>query len=337
MTLKNRTFEIPRLELEKTLEKIDFDTVLLEVPDGIKHLIPEILETIKRKKPEAKIYISGEGCYGLCYIEDCEAKVIGVDLVINIGHVYKMNIEKHDNLTIIYVPLLVKNARQIRERVKEFIEEKLYHLIRKYRNIALSSTVEHYIFIQDFRRNLERLHFKVFIGESGSLEKGLITGCDYSNPMSLDDKCDVHVILASGRFHGLGLAVNTRKKVIVADILNWETLTFTKEEIGKVKKKRMAALGKMLNARRIGVIVGTTMGQRKMREAEKIVEILSERGFQADIILMKEVNGIKLLNLAHVYDAFVVCSCPRIAFDKEYEELKIPIILPDELYEVLEG
>ncbi|HDM23559.1 diphthamide biosynthesis enzyme Dph2 [archaeon] len=337
MTLKNRTFEIPRIELEKILEKTDFDAVLLEVPDGVKHLIPEILEIIRKKKHEAKVYISGEGCYGLCYIEDCEAKTIGVDLVINIGHVYKMNIKKHDDLTIIHVPLLVKKAKQIKGKIKEFIEKKLYHLIRKYRYIALSSTVEHYIFMQDFRRQLEKMHFKVFIGESGSLEKGLIIGCDYSNPMSLDDKCDVHVILASGRFHGLGLAMNTRKKVIVADILNWETLTFTEEEIGKIKKKRMAALGKMLNARRIGIIVGTTMGQRRMREAEKIAETLSKRGFQADIIVMKEVSGIKLLNLMHVYDAFVVCSCPRIAFDKEYEELKIPIILPDELYEVLEG
>ncbi len=335
--MKEYTFEIPKLEIKRELEKIKFRNVLLELPDGVKHLIPELIKVVREVQKDAHVYVSGEGCYGACYIEDCEAKTIGIDLIINVGHTSRVEVVKHKGLEIVFVPLMVKKVEKIKRNIKEFVQQRLYPLIREFNVVALSSTVEHYTFIVDFQRALEEMGFKVLIGKGETeLQRGQITGCDYANPLSVDKECDVHIVLASGRFHGLGLAMISNKLVIVADILNKEIITFSPDEIKRVKKKRLAALGKMLSAKRIGVIVGTTLGQRKMKEAESLVEMLHGKGFYADIILMKEVTINKLLNLIQVYDAFVVYSCPRIALDKQYEEIGVPIILPHEVYEVME-
>ncbi len=336
--MKECTFEIPTPEIRRELEKIKFKNVLLELPDGIKHLIPELIKVVREVRKDAHVYVSGEGCYGACYVEDCEAKTIGIDLVINVGHTSKVEVVEHKGLKIVFVPLMVKKAEEIKRNIKEFVRQRLYPLIKEFSVVALSSTVEHYIFMMDFQKTLEEMGFRVLVGKGKTrLQRGQVTGCDYANPLSVDKECDAHIVLASGRFHGLGLAMVSNKLVIVADVLNREIITFSPDEIKKVKKRRLVALGKMLSAKKIGVIVGTTLGQRKIEEAEKLVEMLHSKGFHADVILMKEVTSSKLLNLMQVYDAFVICSCPRIALDKQYEEIGIPIILPHEVYEVMEG
>lgn len=75
------------LELEKVAEKINKEkanTVLIQLPDGLKPRAKEIKEELK-KKTNATLFFWADTCFGSCDIP-LETEKLGIDLIIQFGH-----------------------------------------------------------------------------------------------------------------------------------------------------------------------------------------------------------------------------------------------------------
>jgi len=71
------------LELDKAIEKVKqekAETVLIQLPDGLKPRAKEIQEELN-KKTNAKILIWAGTCFGACDVPN-----VKVDLIIQFGH-----------------------------------------------------------------------------------------------------------------------------------------------------------------------------------------------------------------------------------------------------------
>jgi len=73
------------LQLEKLLQKIKeekAETVLLQLPDGLKPRAKEIQAVVKKKFPQVKLFFWFGTCYGACDVPN----VTGFDLLVQFGH-----------------------------------------------------------------------------------------------------------------------------------------------------------------------------------------------------------------------------------------------------------
>jgi len=154
---------------------------------------------------------------------------------------------------------------------------------------------------------------------------GQILGCDVSNADRIKDKVDEFLFIGSGRFHGLGIAYFTGKKVLIAD-----PYTGAVEGVDPMKpyKEKLLRIAKAHDARVFGVIVGAKLGQKKMALAEKVKKRLEKEGKKAHLILINEITPEKLDYLP--FDAYVITACPRIVID-DWKNYKKALLLPEEL------
>src|SRR4030067_906112 len=90
---------------------------LLQLPEGLKTQALEIAHALE--KSGAEILLSAETCYGACDILDREAKSLGCDLIIHVGHSEML---KKTLIPIIYeeyrmdfdpVPILEQNIQEL--------------------------------------------------------------------------------------------------------------------------------------------------------------------------------------------------------------------------------
>ncbi len=73
------------LELEKlfsALKKSNVQSVLIQLPDGLKPKAKEIQEEVKQKFPKIKLTFWAGSCYGACDVPN----VSGYDLLVQFGH-----------------------------------------------------------------------------------------------------------------------------------------------------------------------------------------------------------------------------------------------------------
>ena len=81
----------------------------------------------------------------------------------------------------------------------------------------------------------------------------------------------------------------------------------------KVIKQRFAAIEKVRNSNKIGIIVGIKPGQ-KFGSFKVIKNKFEDAGKEVVIITMTEITKDKLVNF-HGISAFVELACPRIAIE----------------------
>ena len=88
-------------------------------------------------------------------------------------------------------------------------------------------------------------------------------------------------------------------------------------------KQRVFAIEKVKQARKIGVIISTKLGQH-FGSFDYVLEKLKKIGKEGVLISMNEVTNDKLVNLYDI-EAFVELACPRIAVD-DYSKFSKPVI-----------
>ena len=77
-----------QISFEKTIQYINdhkYKNILLQIPEGLKHRFEELVEIIK-ENTSANVFISADPCYGACDIISNKVSSLGIDLIINIGH-----------------------------------------------------------------------------------------------------------------------------------------------------------------------------------------------------------------------------------------------------------
>lgn len=303
--------------------------ILVQIPDGLKHLFLPHLEELKSRLSNVNFIVSGDPAYGGCFLAEAEAKILGADLIVHIGHTEYYRSE----VSSTYIEAFSKTVAS-----KRLIEELASYLKNiNVKKVGLCAVLQHLKMIHKVKKFLEENGIKVFIGKHGPYTKynGQIVGCDYVSALSINSDVEAHVIISGGLFHPLGLGLATLKPVVKIDPYE-NKITDMTSYIQKILKKRYWEIMRSLDVERFGIIVGLRKGQFRPKIISNIEKIIKEKKKTSMRIVMDTVTEDYLVNLGNFFDAYIITSCPRIPVDN-IVKFKKPVLTPGEAYMVLTG
>jgi 2-(3-amino-3-carboxypropyl)histidine synthase len=283
--------------------------VFLQVPEGLKMKVQDFAQLLDKSGIET--LISADPCYGACDVKDYEAKQLGCDLLLHVGH---SDLGLATKVPVIYeeyridfdpVPLLKNNLKEL----------------RPYKKICMVTTLQFLDSLKRAKKFLEAEGKKVFVAGSGQ-----ILGCDVTGAEALDSMVDCFLFLGSGSFHPMGLAIQVEKPVLMlsyetGDLVNLET------ERNVYRRIKAAHIEKARESQNFGILISTKPGQMRIKAAEHAKKMLKTKGKKAWILVMNEITPEKLMGLK--LDCLVDCACPRMAED--FKMFKKPILTPEDL------
>jgi 2-(3-amino-3-carboxypropyl)histidine synthase len=307
-------FDFEEERIKQQITKLGAKRVLLQLPEGLKPEGPRLAKIIE--KTGALPIISADPCYGACDLATAEAERLGIDLIVHFGH---SKLVKHEKVPTVYVE--ARATVKVGEAV-----EKAVPLLSKYGKIGLATTVQHVQTLDEAREILVRAG-KTVVDAGRVNYSGQVIGCDYSNVKSVANDVEAFLFIAGGRFHALGIALNTSKPTIIADPYENRAYSIDKEA-QKVLKQRWACIEEAEHAKTFGVLVGLKLGQKRLDEALKIKEIAEKNGKTAFLFAIREILPEALMEFPSV-DAYVNTACPRISLDTPSKFLK-PVLTVNE-------
>jgi 2-(3-amino-3-carboxypropyl)histidine synthase len=314
-----------KIDFKPVIEKINkknIKIIALQIPEGLKHYSYTIVEHLK-KNINSEIIVVADPCFGACDIADNELGKIGAELIIHLGHTPILNSKKYA------IPVEFVNAFSSID-IKKVINNSLKYL--KGKKIKIVTTAQHIHKLDEVKKILENHNFNAIIskGNERIAFEGQVLGCNFSVSLSNNEDYDCILFLGSGTFHPLGLILNSKKPVVVADPY---TNTVKKDEIEDLKdqilRQRYGAIANSKNSKIFGILVGLKTGQQRIKLVNEIKKLLIDHQKKYLIISMNYFLPTSLEGFRDI-DCFVSTACPRIAID-DYLKYKKPIITPIEL------
>lgn len=308
-------------EVCKTIKEKEYKTILLQFPEGLKKLAIEAKDLVE-ERTNTDVIIYADPCYGACDLPP-PLDDLGIDLLVQFGHakmpnlqfpVSTMFIEAHSNLDIL--PVVKKAVDRLKSK------------------LGIITTAQHIHKLEEVKNFLEEKGFKVVVGRgSGRIaHDGQVLGCNLSSAASISDAVECYLYIGSGNFHAMGVAMITKKPVIIADPYQNEVRE-TEELKDRLIRQRHGAIAKAKKAKSFGILVGTKPGQTRMKLAFDLKDLVEKGGMKASILVTNEFTPLKLKTFK--IDAYVSTACPRIAID-DYLMYHVPILTPQELRIVME-
>jgi 2-(3-amino-3-carboxypropyl)histidine synthase len=283
--------------------------ILIQVPEGLKSGVQGLADFLEKNRIE--VVLSIEPCFGACDLRDSEAKAVGCDMLLHIGHadfgletkvpvIYYQYFMDYD-----FIPLLRLVIKQI-----------------KYRKICLVSTIQ-------FKKSL--VYAKKFLEKNGFAVKiaDRVLGCDVSDAKGYEKMVDCYLFIGSGRFHPLGLQESVSKPVLFLDIEN-RMLEDLYDEKDRMEIKSRMRIEKAKGMKTFGILLSTKPGQMKIKQAAEIKRKLEKAGKKAYVLLGDCFTPEKLMGLK--IDALVNTACPRLRDDAE--QFGKVILKPEEVNEL---
>lgn len=267
---------------------------LLQVPDGLKIKALDIADR------EEDVIISCESCYGACDLRVDEAKRLGCNKIIHYGHSKMIDADievEYSEIKESYNPTDVLKQNKI-----------------EFNKIGLVSAIQ---FVDSLKIAKDVLGERAIIG-------GQVLGCNVSNAMKIKDNVDGFLFIGSGKFHPVGVAMQTGKPVL---LLNVETGKIEDINIVPFQKQKYVNQALFKDAQVIGILVSTKPGQMNIKLAKEIKEKLNPR--KSYILSMDEITPDKLEGIK--VDAYINTACPRIAIENRGSFRK-PILNADEIF-----
>ncbi|NIO21546.1 MAG: diphthamide biosynthesis enzyme Dph2 [Candidatus Aenigmarchaeota archaeon] len=287
--------------LMEKLKKARGKKVFLQVPGGLKMGALDLMDFLEKNKIE--VLLSLEPCFGACDLRDKEAKSLGCDLLLHIGH---SDFGLKTKIPVIYeeyeipcdpIPLLEWHFKKL-----------------DYERISLVTTIQFVNCLGDVKKFLEKNGKQVYIGSSGKLRNGQVLGCDFSSAKSLENKVDCFLFIGSGRFHPLGLQEIVSKPVLFLDLEKKNFTNFLREK-ERLETLRIMRVQKARGLMNFGIVVSTKPGQVNLKTTESIKERLEAKGKNAYILVADQLTPEKLIGLK--IDVLVNTACPRMKEDFE--------------------
>jgi len=175
-------------KLAAKIKRCGAKKILLQLPEGLKMGALELVKELE--KYGIRTLLSTETCYGACDLRDNEAKDLGCDLLVHVGH---SDMGLKTKLPVIYeeyridldlVPLLKKNSS----------------FLKSYKKICLVTTIQFIDKLKPAKMYLESKAGggkKISIGSpSRAKYPGQILGCDYSAAEPFDKIVDCFLYVA---------------------------------------------------------------------------------------------------------------------------------------------
>lgn len=262
--------------------------VLLQLPEGMKFNAAEIISELKKSGIDAAV--SGGATYGACDIKDSEAKRLGCDLLVHVGH-NKFYKDFETEVPVLYFPWTIDiDADNIDfSQIKE-------------KRIGLITSVQHVGSLKNLKSLLEKNGKDAVVG-------GQILGCSCAASDKIDDRVDAFLFAGTGDFHSL--ALKTDKPIYVYDI---EKNSVEELDKSQFEKRMYANIFRARDAKTFAVLVSTKKGQNNLTgNADTVVEYLKRKDKKAFIIVMDYVTDSDLRGLK--VDAFINTACPRLMDD----------------------
>lgn len=266
--------------------------VFIQVPEGLKTGVFELVDFLE--KEGVHTFLSIEPCFGACDLRDREAKMLGCDLLLHLGH---KDFGLKSEVPVVYYEYPV--GLDLVPLVREFLGK------IKFRKLCLVTTVQFIGGLEAIKAVMEKRGLRVYLG-------GEILGCNVSNAKRYENLVDAFLFIGSGRFHPLGLQEKTDKPVLFLDIER-HRLEDLSEEMDRMEVKRGMRIEKAGGMENFGVLVSTKMGQLHLKEAEKVKEDLYKLGKKVRMLVCDMLTPEKLLGLK--IDVIVNTACPRISED----------------------
>jgi 2-(3-amino-3-carboxypropyl)histidine synthase len=305
--------DMPFMDLASTIKRIrqaKSRRVLIQIPEGLKTRVLDIASELERHGIEA--LISCDPCYGACDLKDMEAKALGCDALVHIGH---SGLVLKPALPVIYdeyrmdfdpLPLLGRHMQKL----------------EPYKRLGLATSLQFLGLLDPAARFLQSAGKTVLIGKpKRAAYPGQVLGCDFSAAKSIEKGVDCFLFIGSGRFHPLGLALAVEKPVLFLD-LEGGSMESMEEDRQGMEKIRFARVEKAKDCKNFGILVSTKRGQINLRQAEKVKKQLEATGKKAWILVFDEITPEKIMGMK--LDCLVNCACPRIFEDSQ--RFKKPII-----------
>ena len=313
------------IDLERAVKNINdkhYKRVVLQLPEGLKSYYSRIIEFFQ-EKTDADFIISADPCFGACDLINCELKDLDVDFIVQIGHT------PIPSMTKFATPTMFLNALSEID-VSEVVEKAVQLLSGK--KIGIVTTAQHIHSINDISKILKDNNFEPILGEGDKRidSKGQILGCNFSAATSVVDSVDSFLFIGSGNFHPLGLILTTKKPVVACDPYTKKVKSKELDELKDiVLRQRYGAIARSKDAKVFGILVGTKVGQQRIKLAYAIKEKLKSNQKKAYIFSSNYFTPSNLESFRDI-DCFISTACPRIAID-DYMQYKTPIITPVEL------
>jgi len=271
--------------------------------------LPKVQETAQKimKRFGIPAYVLADTTWGSCDLNSLGAKVLGADLMFNIGHTIKM--QTLDDVIMI-------NAFD--DISFDSVAKKCAELL-KGKKVSLINDSQHLHQLETVKEILARGGLTVKIGEGkGQLNDGQVFGCEFYPAMKTKDDVDVNVFLGQSNFHASGIALATNKPTYVLDPY-FSEIREVSEFAKKLQKKATLAIYKASEAKTFGIIVGLKEGQLSKITALKLKCELEKEGKAVQLFAITDITNERLQNLKGI-DAFIQVACPRISTDNHFDK-----------------
>lgn len=282
-------------------------SVALNGPDGI---LPKIQQTASNimKRFGIPAYVLADTTWGSCDLNSNGAKVLGAEVLFNIGHTISME-TMSDNVVMIDA---------FDDILFDSVALKCVDIL-KGKTVCLLTDSQHLHQIEAAKKILEDCGIVVKIGKGkGQLNDGQVFGCEFYPAMETIEKADVNVFLGQSNFHAAGIALATNKPTYVLDPYFNEVREVT-DFAQKLQKKATLAIYKAADAQTFGIIVGLKEGQLSKTLALKFKRELEKEGRTVQLFALTDITNERLKNLKGI-DAFIQVACPRISTDNQFDK-----------------
>lgn len=299
------------------------ERVLLQFPEGLRRFASRLSRLVE-ENTDALAMVSIDPCHGACDLPVCQAKMLGVDLIVHFGH--------SPYITIDEPPILYLEAASKIDVLKTV--ERAVPFLKGYTKIGLATTVQHIDELQQVKEFLERRGMQPIIGtKKGQIKyDGQILGCNYSAMQEIDDQVDAFLLVGS-MFHALGATLTLRSPVILVDPYQDKTVDMNGKKRDELKR-RWARISKARKITDFGIIVSTKTGQLRLDDAIRVKELLGKSGKSGILLISSEVSPETLKDFPEI-KAYVNTACPRISID-DIDRFNNPVLSIEDV-EILVG
>ncbi|MCK5177672.1 MAG: diphthamide biosynthesis enzyme Dph2 [Candidatus Aenigmarchaeota archaeon] len=278
--------------------------VAVSVPEGMKTDLKKISQLIESQSSESLLIT--EPCFGACDLRDYEAKLFGCDLFIHFGHsdfgLKTLIPTQYIEVFSDYSP--IKDLRKDIEKIK------------KYKKIALCSTIQHILKLEEIKNFLEQENKTVFIAKSKKAKyNGQILGCDASGVEAINNKFDCILFIGGGMFHPIALLEKTDVPVFTVGPDKKGIVDITSKR-NLILKRKIIKQKKFETAQTVGLLVSFKKGQLQKNIFEIKKKLLAQ-GKDVYILAMDYISNEKILGID--VDILVNTACPRIEEDNLFD------------------
>ena len=282
-------------------------SVALNGPDGI---LPKIQQTASNimKRFGIPAYVLADTTWGSCDLNSNGAKVLGAEVLFNIGHTISME-TMGDNVVMIDA---------FDDILFDSVAPKCIDVL-KGKTVCLLTDSQHLHQIEHVKKILEDGGIIVKIGNGkGQLNDGQVFGCEFYPAIGAMENADANIFLGQSNFHAAGIALATNKPTYVLDPYFNEVREVT-DFAQKLQKKATLAIYKATDAQTFGIIVGLKEGQLSKTTALKFKRELEKEGKMVQLFALTDITNERLKNLKGI-DAFIQVACPRISTDNQFDK-----------------